>query len=120
MSVRINFTMTVDTDEGYKANIAESLEIEQVGLGAQGGIVSVGTSEENLSVGDVGTEGLLFLKNLDSTNYVEFGMSDSGTMKPIGKLLAGEIAFFRMKPGQTLRWQANTAAVKVNVLLLTA
>lgn len=91
--------------------------ITQAAIGGHGGIVVVGTSEEDLSVGDVGTLGWLFLKNLDSTNYVTYGPKDT-VMKAFGRLEAGEEAALRLEPGITLRWQANTANVKVKVWLL--
>ena len=80
--------------------------------------MSVGTSEEDLSVGDVGTVGWLFLRNLDSSNYVVFGPKSGGAMVAFGRLKAGEVAALRVSSGVTLRWQANTAAVKVQVILL--
>lgn len=90
---------------------------DQAAVGATSGVWVVGTSEENLSVGDVGTVGFLILRNLDSTNYVDYGMSDSGTMKALGRIKPGEFAFLRLKPGVTLRAQADTASCKVEYRL---
>jgi hypothetical protein len=71
-------------------------------------------AEEDYSFGDV-TPGYIELFNADSTNYVDVGMSDGGTMKALIRLMPGDVAVFRIKPSTTLRGQANTAAVNVEV-----
>ena len=85
--------------------------------GMAGGIQSIGTSEENLVSGDIVTNGMLFLMNLDATNYVQWGMSDSGTMKSVGKLKGGataaSCALLYVDAGVTVRLKANTAACNV-------
>lgn len=92
---------------------------DQAVVGAHGTIVTVGTSEEDMPVGDVATNGFLFLKNLDSTNFVKFGPKDGGNMVDFGRLKKGEWAWFRLAAGSTpLRWVADTAPVKVQMLLL--
>ena len=48
-------------------------------------VLDIGTSEENVSFGDL-TPGLVILVNLDDANYVQYGMSDAGTMKTLGRL----------------------------------
>ena len=76
------------------------------------GVVNIGTSEENISFGDI-TPGYVYLQNLDATNYVEFGMDDSSTIKKLGKLQPGGVALFELAASQTLRMIANTAACDV-------
>lgn len=90
--------------------------------GAASGIVDVGTSEEDLSIGDVGasTQGYLILRNLDSSNYVTYGPKSGGAMVVFGRIKPGEIAVLRLEPSVVVRWQANTAAVKVQVKLFAA
>lgn len=90
--------------------------------GAASGIVDVGTSEEDLSIGDVGasTQGYLILRNLDSSNYVTYGPKSGGAMVAMGRIKPGEIAVLRLEPSVVVRWQANTAAVKVQVKLFAA
>lgn len=104
---------------GYKETVNPGQQsITQAAIGGYGGVVSVGTSEEDLSTGDVSTLGWLFITNLDSTNYVIYGPKSGGSMVSFGRIEAGETHAVRLNPGVTLRWQANTAAVKVKVLLL--
>lgn len=96
-----------------------SLSFDQTAQGMHAPVVVVGTSEEDFAVGDVTTPGWLWLRNLDTTNYVDYGpLASSGGMIALGRIEAGEIAAFRMNPSATLRWKANTAAVKVHAVLL--
>jgi hypothetical protein len=85
--------------------------------GMAGGIQSIGTAEENLGAGDIVTNGMLFLFNLDATNYVQWGMSDAGTMKSVGKLKGGataaSCALLYVDAGVTVRLKANTGACNV-------
>lgn len=81
-------------------------------------VIDVGTSEEVISTGDIGTLGLVAFYNLDATNYVEIGPESGGSMVSFIKLKAGERALLRLTPGITIRAQANTATVKLQMLLL--
>ena len=78
---------------------------------------SIGTSEESVSsFGDVGTFGWCFMRNLDGTNYVQWG---SATTNYIGRMEAGETAGpFRLEPGITLYLKANTAACNVDIVVV--
>lgn len=85
------------------------------------GTISIGTSEEDVDLSDLTTEGWLYMKNLDGTNYVEWGASTGGTspsMVQIGRLEAGEPAAFRMSPGAVLRMKADTAACMVQIMAM--
>ena len=77
-------------------------------------------AEENLDLTDLTACRLIYLRNLDPTNYCDIGMSDSGTMKALIRLLGAttyqDFCFFPLKPSTTIRGQANTAGVKVQVL----
>lgn len=92
--------------------------IDQANAGADGGIVEIATAETTISLTRLTTEGLLFMRNLDGTNFIEFGPDSGGSMVAIGKLKPGEIALFRLKPGVTLKAQADTAACDLYVKCL--
>ena len=94
-----------------------SLSITQTNRESDGGVESVATSEEDLTIANITTNGWLFLRNLDATNYITYGPKSGGAMVALGKLKAGEVACLRLYPGVTLRWIADTAAVKVEWLL---
>ena len=93
---------------------ATTYAIDMTGTGGPTpGFISVGTTEESTTFPELTTEGVLYMKNLDATNYVQWGFSTGvygGRMKP------GETAGpFRMEPGLTLFLRANTAACRVLV-----
>lgn len=98
------------------------------GSGAQSPTVLVGTSEEDYSFGDVGTPGLLWLRNLDPTNYVQWGPKDTGAMILFGRLLPTANVAKPVPPtivyldsgSITLRWKAHTAACLVETILIPA
>lgn len=78
------------------------------------GFVVVGTSEESIAFGELGTVGWVMLHNLDDTNYVQWGFSTTvygGRMEPGEK--AGP---FRLEPSTTIYIKANTAACNVLVM----
>ncbi len=86
-------------------------------LGQAGGVQAIGTAEENLGAVDIATNGMLFLMNLDAANFVQWGMSDAGTMKAVGKLKGGataaSCALLYVDAGVTVRLKADTATCKV-------
>ncbi len=109
IKVTLNVTVTNGT---FKDSIRPGqISIDQAtASGGNPGTVTIGTSEENISFGDV-TPGYVYIQNLDATNFVEFGKDDASTMKECIKVLAGEIAFFRLADSETLRAKADTANV---------
>jgi len=96
-----------------------SITIPLNAQGYQGGIQSIGVVAEDLDLGDVAAanQGWIYMRNLDATNFVEWGLNDGGTLKSIGKLKPGEPALFRLMPEQQLMLQADTAACNVEVKL---
>jgi hypothetical protein len=77
----------------------------------------VGTSAEAMPTGDVSSNRILFLKNLDATNYVTIGPDNAGSQVDMLKLFAGDIAMIPLKAGVTIKGTANTAAVKLELML---
>lgn len=92
------------------------INIDQASPGRGGYVQVIGTSEETVVFGDVTTEGLLFMRNLDATNFITFGPDSTG-MKVVGKLKPGEVAFFRVDPAVVLKAKADTASCKLDVRL---
>lgn len=79
------------------------------------GYVTIGTSEESISFGELSTVGWLHMENLDSTNYIQWGFATGAYG---GRLEAGESASFRLNPSTTLYVLANTAACKALIYAL--
>lgn len=96
------------------------------GSGASAPTVSVGTSEEDYSFGDVGTPGFLWLRNIDPTHFVTWGPKDT-TMKAAGILLPITTVakpppptILYLATGVVIRWKADTAACLVETILIPA
>jgi len=78
---------------------------------------SVGTSEELLLLGDVGTPGFIIGINRDATNYVEF-LPTSGGVATV-KAKAGEPFMFRFASAASAPYvKANTGACIIEYLLI--
>ena len=94
------------------------ISVDQAAEGRGGHVQTIGTSQEVVDFGDIGTSGYIMLRNLDDTNYVRYGpTSDAATIELFGKLKPGEVACFRLEPGIVMRAQANVASVKLDVKL---
>ena len=79
-------------------------------------IQSIGTTHETLQeAADLGGAGWVFLKNLDPTNFVEFGYADEQFTI---KLLPGESTVFRWSEGGAITAQANTSACLVEFMIV--
>ena len=94
-----------------------SKSITQAGDQSLGNVQIIGTSTEALTLGDVVTIGYLYLKNLDSTNFVEFDLNTPVAGTAFCKLLAGEAAVIPTRQ-TTIYAKADTANVNVNVVAI--
>lgn len=93
--------------------------VTQTAIGSIWTTVSIGfAAEEDIATTEIGTLGWCFLRNLDDTNYVTYGPKSGGVMVALGRIEAEECAAFRLEPGITIRAQANTAAVELDVMVL--
>jgi hypothetical protein len=98
-----------------------TLRDDQAAIGCHSSVVSVGSgAEEDMPTGDLATPGWVVLRNLDSTNYVTYGPKSGGVMVPFGKIAAGDCHRFYLAGSVTMRWQANTAACKVDISIFEA
>lgn len=75
------------------------------------GTVSIGTSEQDIILTEIGTFGWARIENTDATNFLTYGPKSAGVMVVFGRLRPGEAAVMRLEPGITLRMIANTAPV---------
>ena len=114
------FTITINVvyANGYlkRSILPGAVNASQTTQGYFGGVQIIGTSEEDLAVGDVGTPGFLWLRNLDTTNYIQIGKKVSGAMESSIKLLAGQSAWL---PSDNITWRAkaNTASCKLEFVM---
>ena len=99
---------------------ANRISITQSSLGAQGGVQNIGTSHEAISLGDVSTEGYVWMRNLDDTNFVQVGLDGGASLTPVIRMNAGESCVFRLDAAATLYAEADTAACDLDILILEA
>lgn len=89
--------------------------------GGNPGVIDIGTSEENIVLGDIVVPSLFIVQNLDATNYVTLGVSaTTPTLAAMQRIGAGKFSFGWLDPGSTLRAQANGASVKIFLAVFEA
>lgn len=74
------------------------------------GTQTIGTTEEEVAFGELGTPGFVIMQNLDDTNYVQWGFA---TTVYGGRMLAGETAGPFRLDSLSIFLKANTAACNV-------
>jgi len=76
--------------------------------------IAVGTSDETLALGDVGSIGWVYMRNLDGTNFITSGAD--GTLYNI-KMKAGE-PFVGRWNGAAVHVKANTASCNMEYVII--
>lgn len=104
-------TTTPDTDQ-----VSRSFSLTVSGDARVSGVQSIGTTEEQLALGDVSSVGVVEIFNLDTTNYIEVG-GTTGVYTI--KILPGEGYAYRSTTNNVY-CKANTAAVKVAYKIFSA
>jgi len=117
MAGEIQVTAGLSVDKGTSpsdysdAKEPGSVAITMSGDDYVGGTQLIGTSAENIGMGEISTAGYMWVKNLGPTNYVELGYDDTG-FKNFVKLKVGEPGTFRLAQDQP-QAKADTAAVRI-------
>ncbi len=107
-------TLTLNTGYSYSnsndtASRQKSKAIIVSGTARIAGRQTIGLVEETISMGDVTLPGIIYIENLDSTNFVTVGCVTG--QRPI-KIPAGEGYAFRLT-GTSIFIAADTASVDV-------
>lgn len=91
--ISISAAMNVTAGE-YTHNKSLSSEAQDLTTTvASGGVLSVGTSEEAIPLGDLTTPGWAYFKNVSTADkYIEVGQMVSATFTPFLKLFQGQFA----------------------------
>jgi hypothetical protein len=113
MANEISVTLRVAITNGNMSEVIQpnALSITQNAMGGPTpGYQTIGTTEETISLSELGTIGVCYIRNNDATNFVDFGVATTSYMI---RLKAGEFAWIRLKPGSTIYAKADTAACKV-------
>lgn len=128
-SLRVRFP---DGNLDYSPPVRQFRASVSVERGPTPGYLNITTTGENVLFDELTNPGLCRIKNLDTANYVEFGLHDGGIFHPWGEVLPGEEYVFRfsrnfrqeldVSPGtgstadvNTFFLRANTAACGVIV-----
>ena len=91
---------------------------DQSGVDHEMGTQEIGTSEENITWStDIGDEYWLYIRNLDTTNYVQLGFA-TGVYGI--RLRAGDFMLIPLEPGTSIFALANTAACQVQYAVYEA
>lgn len=115
MANEINIQISASlVNGGLVDNVAAVKQISQATQEKFDRVFTVATSDGALTI-SLTTLGVAFLTNLDATNFVTYGPESAGAMIGLGKLKPGETHALRLKPGITLRMQADTASCRVGV-----
>ena len=113
-AIRVNYTLTYANTTLSRTISPGQVAIDQTTIGFYGKVQAVGTGSTTLKVLDdtIVADGVLYLKNLDATNFVTYGSSLLEF-----KLKAGEIAHQRVTNNAVIQIKADTATVKVDGVL---
>ena len=101
----LNYSKGGDIDQ-----VSEAFTVDVSGTARISGRQTIGTSEEQLALGDVSSLGVVWIKNLDATNYITVG---TVTSQRGFRINAGESYSFRAA-NNAVFVAANTAAVDVS------
>ena len=115
--ITASIMLKVSTALGIKGIRKESKQIDMAGDSVHHGVSLITTGgilfeDQEQALG--GTPGMVFIKNLDTANYVTIGTH--ATSNHLIKLLPGEFALFRSNG--TLYGQANTSTVKIEYIVV--
>lgn len=107
------------TGRGFAQSTRRSGQFTQNAVGVNDQTVSVPTTAAGTAYtfANLTTYGVLFIENLDDTNFVELGVQVAGTFYPLVRVNPGEFQYFRLSHGISLYLRADTAAVDVHYQL---
>jgi hypothetical protein len=113
-----HYHRTIVTNGDYTFDSGQvNLEIDQATKGVYSTVISLTTSDTAVSVSNITNKGIAEFKNLDATNYIDYGPTSGGALVAFGRLKAGESFTMRLSPAVSLRMQANTATCLVQVTI---
>lgn len=120
MANEITLTLKMSVSKGFLSHREDPgvQSVDMNGSNGTGGIQNIGTTAETIVMGDTGTAGYAYLRNTDSTNYVDIGTGTGGSFVAFAKLKAGECCVFRLGTNAPTA-RANTAAINLQYFILS-
>ncbi len=87
-----------------------------VGKGPSPGALLIATAGTDIDLSELATPALCVITNLDTTNFLEYGIWDGATFHELGEVQPGEFYVLRLSRNLTgLRLKADTAACEAIV-----
>ena len=118
--LKINANISFSKDRKKYSKSYGGIEVDVTGTDYVVGTQSIATSATAINVGEIGNEGYIYAKNLDTTNYVELHNGSSGTH--MVKLLPGDVCLFKLfklvDGTPDLHATANEAAVEIEYAII--
>jgi hypothetical protein len=110
--ITFNYQLSVNNPP-FVQNSQRQVRISQLakGGGVPGQVVAATGPGTAISLSGLTTPGVIEVTNLDDANYVDIGDV---------RILSGETWVWRVRPGASLTAIANTAAVKLRVMVYEA
>lgn len=123
MANEITSTYTLSLSNGdLKFSYAPGSDtINQTTAGKVETTLALTTSEQNVDLSALTSEGIVVIINLDATNNAIIGPQvGTGSLESLITLLPGENAHFRMTPGANLRAKSSAGTVRCHFIVLDA
>lgn len=119
MANEITITANLSAVKGSLSVRKDStLRVTMAGTASMDNVQNIGTAYEQIVIpAEIATAGYAWVRNLDTTNYVEIGVVVAATFYPLMVLKAGEMSLVRFAT-TTFYAKANTAAVNLEICLL--
>lgn len=85
------------------------------------GVWEIGTSEEDMDIGDVTTEGMLVMHSLEATggNNVLYGPKSGGVLVTMNVLYPGRTHVMELNPAVVVRAKSSAGTVRVYYQILS-
>lgn len=114
-NIQASASFTVSSD-GLSVNGSASYSAATAGDDIGPVTQNIGTTTEQIAFGDVTTPGRIFIKNVDTTNFVQIGIGTPvSDVNAIFTILPGEGFWF---PTRQATWYAKADTAPVNIQLV--
>lgn len=104
--ISVSLSLRVRNGNAEESFAASGAQFDQAVQGSAGGIISIGTAAETISIGEVSAAGYAAFRNLSTatagTSYIAIGSYDGTVVHELVALRRGQPAVFPLLPNVTL------------------
>jgi hypothetical protein len=119
--INVAFSLRVRNGNADESFQAAGLQFDQTTQGSVGGIISVGTATETITLGDVATAGYAAFRNLSTatsgTAYIAIGHYDGTNLQEVVHLRRGQPAVAPLSKTITLGAKAYGTALPLRYVV---